>query len=173
MSKIIKCKLDVESLEKAIDELNAYQDEIMSKLESFIDMLVSMGVSEANSRANSYLGDSKPAKVTTEYILKSKDTIIATVALVGEDAVFIEFGAGIYYNNGNINPKGAELGFTIGSFPSEHPPNRAIHPGFWWYKGDDGNKHLSFGTQATMPIYFASETMRNNALQKALEVFRS
>lgn len=173
MSKVIKCKLDVDSLEKAIKEIDTYQEELMSKLEAFMDALLSVGVAEASGRASSYAGDSKPAKVVVEYLLKDKDKLLATIALVGEDAIFIEFGAGIYYNNGNFHPKGAELGYTIGSYPSEHPPNRAIKPGFWWYKGSDGGKHLSLGTQATMPIYFASETMRNNAIQKALEIFRS
>lgn len=172
MSKVIKCKLDVDSLEKAINELDTYQEELMSKLEAFMDALLSVGIAEASKRASSYAGDSKPANVVAEYVLKSKDKLLATVALVGEDAIFIEFGAGIAYNTGTEHPKASEFGYGVGTYPSKHPPNRAINPGYWFYR-ENGELKKSIGTQATMPIYFASETMRNNAIQKALEIFRS
>ena len=172
MSKVIKCKLDVASLDRAISELNTYQEELMSKLESFVDALLSVGYTEASGRASSYAGDSKPARVVAEYVLKSKDSILATIALVGEDALFIEFGAGIAYNTGMEHPKAGEFGYGVGTYPSKHPPNRAINPGYWFYR-ENGELKKSIGTQATMPIYFASETMRNNAIQKALEIFRS
>lgn len=172
MSRVIKCKLDVASLDRAISELDTYQEELMSKLESFVDALLSVGVAEASGRASSYAGDSKPAKVVAEYVLKSKDKLLATIALVGEDAIFIEFGAGIAYNTGMEHPKAGEFGYGVGTYPSKHPPNRAINPGYWFYR-ENGELKKSIGTQATMPIYFASETMRNNAIQKALEIFRS
>jgi hypothetical protein len=172
MSKVIKCKLDVASLDRAISELDTYQEELISKLESFVDALLSVGVAEASGRASSYAGDSKPARVVAEYVLKSKDSILATIALVGEDALFIEFGAGIAYNTGMEHPKAGEFGYGVGTYPSKHPPNRAINPGYWFYR-ENGELKKSIGTQATMPIYFASETMRNNAIQKALEIFRS
>lgn len=174
MSKVIKCKLDVASLDRAISELDTYQEELMSKLESFVDALLSVGFTEASKRASSYLGDSEPAKVVTEYIIRSKDRIVATIALVGKDAIFIEFGAGIAYNTGMQHPYAGEFGYGIGTYPSKHPPNKAINPGRWVYgRNADGTPKWSIGTQATMPIYFASETMRNNAIQKALEIFRS
>ncbi len=172
MSKVIKCKLDVDSLEKAIKELNAYRDELQDKLEQFMDALLSVGFTEASSRASSFMGDSEPASVVKEYTVKEKDRIVATISLVGKDAIFIEFGAGIAYNTGMQHPQADEFGYGPGTYPSEHPPNRAINPGRWVYR-ENGEKVWSFGTEAKMPIYFASETMRNNAVQKAIDVFRS
>lgn len=172
MSKVIKCKLDVDSLEKAIKELKAYQDELQDKLEQFMDALLSVGFTEASSRASSFMGDSEPASVVKEYTVKEKDRIVATISLVGKDAIFIEFGAGIAYNTGMQHPQADEFGYGPGTYPSEHPPNRAINPGRWVYR-KNGEKVWSFGTEAKMPIYFASETMRNNAVQKAIDVFRS
>lgn len=172
MSKVIKCKLDVDSLEKAIKELNAYRDELQDKLEQFMDALLSVGFTEASSRASSFMGDSEPASVVKEYTVKEKDRIVATISLVGKDAIFIEFGAGIAYNTGMQHPQADEFGYGPGTYPSEHPPNRGINPGIWVYR-QNGEKVWSFGTEAKMPIYFASETMRNNAVQKAIDVFRS
>lgn len=165
MSKIIKCKLDVDSLDKAIKELKEYQDELQSKLELFMDALLSVGFTEASNRAASFMGDSEPASVVKEYTVKEKDRIVATISLVGKDAIFIEFGAGIQFNPVD-HPQAGEFGYGPGTYPGQtHVPM----PGYWYY---DGGK-LSVGTEAKMPIYFASETMRNNAVQKAIDVFRS
>ena len=163
MSKVIKCKLDVDSLEKAIKELKAYQDELQDKLERFMDALLSVGFTEASSRASSFMGDSEPASVVKEYTVKEKDRIVATISLVGKDAIFIEFGSGIQFNP-QEHPLAGKLGYGPGTYPGQtHVPV----PGYWYYAGGK----LSVGTEAKMPIYFASETMRNNAVQKAIEVF--
>lgn len=173
MNKVIKCKLDVDSIDNAIKEIQAYKKSITDKVEDLMNALLQDGLAESAQRLASTAGDSHDAVTNKQIVLKTEDTVVATIFLEGPDALFIEFGAGIYYNNGNSHPKAAEFGYYIGSYPSEHPPNRAINPGYWWYKGDDGGKHLSFGTQASMPIYYASESIRNNAVQRAIEIFRS
>jgi len=172
MAKVIKCKLDTDSIGKAIQEIRDYRYELLNKLDAFMDALLQDGLAMASERLASTVGDSHNAVTGKETILDEEDRIVATIFLYGSDALFIEFGAGIYYNNGNAHPQAAELGYGVGTYPSEHPPNRAINPGYWWYKGDDGAKHLSLGTQASMPIYYASETIRNNAVQRAKEIFR-
>lgn len=163
--KVIKCKLDSDSIGKAIEEIEAYQDEFSRKLESFMDALLSVGFTEASVRASSFMGDSEPASVTKEYIVKSKDTLIATISLVGKDAIFIEFGSGIQFNPVD-HPLAGKLHYGPGTYPHQtHVPI----PGFWYY----GGGKLSVGTEAKMPIYYAGEEIRNNAVQKALEIFRS
>lgn len=173
MAKVIKCKLDADSIQNAIDELKAYRKSIYDKLEDLMNALLQDGSIEAMTRLGTTVGDSTNAVIEKTVPIKSGDKVVATICLVGKDCLFVEFGAGIYYNNGNAHPYAAEFGYGVGTYPSEHPPNRAIHPGYWWYKGADGAKHLSLGTQASMPIYYASEHMRNNAVARAVEVFRS
>ena len=163
--KVIKCKLDIDSLGEAIKELQDYRDEILDKLEAFMDALLSEGFIEASNRAASFMGDSEPASVFKEYTIKEKDRIVATISLVGKDAIFIEFGSGIQFNP-EEHPLAGKLGYGPGTYPGQtHVPV----PGYWYYAGGK----LSVGTEAKMPIYYASETMRNNAIQKALEIFRS
>lgn len=168
--KNIKIKLDPNSVDDAIAELKAYRASLMDKLKILIGQLVQDGVEIARVKVSASQGDSTDAYV--DYTVSPEGDIVkASIFLQGTDALFIEFGAGIYYNNGNAHPQAAEFGFGVGTYPSEHPPNRAINPGYWWYSDEDKNKHLSLGTEATMPIYHAGNTIRNNLIQKAIENF--
>ena len=165
MSKVIKCKLDTDSLQNAIDELKTYQSDLESKLATFMDVLLSVGYTEASARASSFMGDSQSANVKKQYIVKEKDKLIATISLEGKDAIFIEFGSGIVFNPAD-HPWAGKFGYGPGTYPGQtHVPV----PGYWYY----GGGKLSVGTEAKMPIYYASESMRNEAVSKALDVFRS
>lgn len=173
MSKVIKVKLDTNSIQSAINELEEYQEDLNRKLYRFIDALIQEGVTVANAWLGSTQGDSTDAEIGYG-INDEGDIIYATISLEGSDALFIEFGAGIAYNTGAQHPYAGEFGYGIGTYPSKHPPNKAINPGKWIYGHDDDGMPLwSIGTQATMPIYHAAENMRNNAIKKALDIFRS
>jgi len=173
MSKVIKVKLDTNSIQSAINELEEYQDDLNRKLYRFIDALIQEGVTVANAWLGATQGDSTDAEIGYG-INDEGDIIYATISLEGPDALFIEFGAGIAYNTGAQHPYAGEFGYGIGTYPSKHPPNKAINPGRWVYGHDyDGDPLWSIGTQATMPIYHAAENMRNNAIKKALDIFRS
>ena len=171
MSKVIKCKLDVDSLQNAIDELKEYRDSINDKLQQFVAALLEDGITVANARLNSTIGDSVEGVIGFG-INADGDIVTATISLEGSDALFIEFGAGIAYNTGMQHPYAGEFGYGVGTYPSKHPPNKAMNPGYWYYR-ENGELVKSIGTQASMPIYHAAETMRNIAIQKAIEIFRS
>lgn len=166
----IKIELDPDSVDKALAEIKTYKASLYDKLKTLIARLVQEGVDVAKVQVAASQGDSTDAYV--DYLVDlTGDIIKANIWVQGQDAVFIEFGAGIYYNNGNFHPKGAELGFTIGSYPSKHPPNKAINPGYWLYRDESKNLHLSIGTEATMPMFYAANTIRNNLIQAAVEEF--
>lgn len=168
--KTITIELSTSSLDKAIAELKEYRKDLNDRLKILVGRLVQDGVNIARIQVSASQGDSKNAYV--DYLVDSTGDIIkAAIFLQGKDALFIEFGAGIYYNNGNAHPQATEFGFGVGTYPSEHPPNRAINPGYWWYSDENKNKHLSLGTEATMPIFHAGETIRNNVIQRAIEEF--
>lgn len=116
--KTIKVNLsDSTAIEKAIKELDTYQKELMTKIKLFVETLAQDGIAVANARLGATVGDSTQGSIGFG-INENGDIVKATISLSGKDALFIEFGAGIYYNNGNAHPKGAELGYTIGSYPS-------------------------------------------------------
>lgn len=170
--RTIPLQLSNDSIRDAISEINDYKNEIMEKLNDYVDALVKEGKATAEERVSSAQGDSVNVSVDAFVQESDKNSVLESIDLIGEDCVFIEFGAGIHYNNGNGHPLAGQFGFGVGTYPSEHPPNRAINPGYWYYKGDDGNLHLSLGTEATMPLYSAGETMREKAAEKASEVFK-
>ncbi len=75
------------------------------------------------------------------------------VVATGTDAVFVEFGAGVYHNGAagaSPHPRGAELGFTIGSYGKGRGKGAA-----WGYYGADGELVITHGTPAQMPLYRA------------------
>lgn len=170
MSKVIKINLNSsDSIEAAIAELERYKEDITTKLTTFISVLQNDGISVARTSLASTVGDSTNGSIGKVDVDSSGDIISATIYLSGNDALFIEFGSGIAYNTGTEHPYAGEFGYGVGTYPSEHPPNRAINPGYWYY----GSGKRSIGTGASMPMYNAAETMRNNLIMRALEIFRS
>ena len=160
------------SIQAAIDKIEEYKYELQLKINDFVYKLINEGVQVASIRVAGTEGDSDLPEVS--YQIDTQGNIVkARIMLVGKDALFVEFGAGIAYNTGVQHPYAGELGYGPGTYPSEHPPNRAINPGRWVYgHDDDGEPIWSIGTQATMPLYGALESIRNNAIKKAVEIFR-
>lgn len=85
----------------------------------------------------------------------------------GKAVAFIEFGAGVYHNPGEPYPKPRPTGIVgIG----EYGEGRGKHQA-WGFKDDSGNLVITHGNPAAMPMWHASEEMRNNILKIAREVF--
>lgn len=164
------------SIQAAIDAIETYKLELQQKINDLVTSLVNEGVQVAALRVASTQGDSKLPDV--DYEIDPQGNIVkARIMLIGKDVLFVEFGAGIAYNTGKQHPLAGELGYGPGTYPSENPPNKAINPGFWYYNTNDsaGTKYgtKSIGTEATMPLYGALESIRNNAIMRAVEIFRS
>ena len=172
MKKIIEMELSKASIDAAISEIEKYADDLERKLKIFVGMLTQKGVKVASMAIVASRGDSKNAFVDYTVDSTSGEIVSATIFLQGSDALFVEFGAGIAYNTGNQHPYASEFGYGIGTYPSKHPPNKAMNPGYWYYKDSNGEKQRSIGTEAAMPIYKASETVRNNVIKEAVKVFK-
>ena len=167
MKKIIT-NLGTRDLTRAVKEINDYRREISDKVKLFVETLQAEGISVANASLVNIKGDSTNAGVVSYDVNSSGDIVSAVIALEGKDALFVEFGAGIQFNPVD-HPLAAQLGYGIGTYPSKHPPNKAIFPGYWYY----GDGRLSVGTEAAMPMYKAAENARNTYIRKAIEIFRS
>ena len=169
----ITIDLNVNDIDAAISELEDYRDEIIEKIGDFVDALTQGGVEVASMKVAASQGDSNNVSVDRYYADTEGNIVKAVICLNGTDCLFVEFGAGLYYNNGNAHPYASQFGYGVGTYPSKHPPNRAINPAYWWYRGQDGALHFSRGTEATMPLYSAAESMRNDVIVKAAEIFKS
>jgi hypothetical protein len=78
----------------------------------------------------------------------------------------VEFGAGIYYNKDG-NPKAPDFGFGVGTYPDQ----RFAFSDGWWFMNDDGKWVYTHGVKATMPMYNALKTMKENTDAIVKEVF--
>lgn len=166
------------SIQQAISELEKYRDSLETKNKLFVRRLAEIGVTAAETRLATGQGDSdRDCRFSMLFdtalgAVEGRIIITSTPHVDKDGRVFYphlawEFGAGIYYNNGNSNPKAREFGMGVGTFPNQ---THAFND-YWWYKDDEGNLHLSKGTQATMPMYNASKEIIHQIEVIAREVF--
>lgn len=167
-------------IDKAIKEIEKYQQRLVNKTEIFIQRLAEIGVQVAKEAVASGHGDSsKDMNFSFSYTVEDAVfegilSISSTPHITDDGRVFFphlawEFGSGIHFNNGNINPKAHEFGMGVGTFPDQ---THALSD-YWWYRDSDGNLRLSQGTEATMPMYKASIAIMESIENIAREVFKS
>lgn len=157
---------------KALEEyLNKYKNTLETKASTFVYRLAEIGLPIIEEKINE-------SQTTAD---KSHDTYIkvthidggtqATLILSGAQMVFIEFGAGVHYNGivgSSPHPKGAELGFTIGSYGNGNGQYDT-----WFYYDENGNLIETYGTEATMPMFSASNEIELKMIRIAKEVFKN
>lgn len=171
MGKTIRFDLSTSGISTAIRELKAYKQGIRGNTEKFRKRFAEEVAKLAQSGFDaSYLdyqvnGETTRSTVSVD-VMNNGSTSFVTA--YGEDAVWIEFGAGVYYNGSagsSPHPKGQELGFTIGSYGKGQGKRKV-----WGYYRD-GELILTHGTPATMPMYNALKQACDNIWSIAREVF--
>ena len=173
MSKKIVITLDSHSVQQAIDELERYKRDLVRKTELLrqrIGMVIAWSASQGFSSSivdDVVSGEKRYANVDVT-VNEEGDTTVVIAS--GNDAVFVEFGAGVF-NNGSVgtspHPKGAELGFTIGGYGKGNGRKEV-----WGYYGE-GGLTLTHGTPASMPMYRGMREACDRIAEIAGEVFRS
>lgn len=164
MSKtIIRIKLDPEDMHRAVNELKAYEQDILDKKNKLIERLGEIGVGEASVRFTTAMYDG------TNDVKVSLDTIEngCVIKADGKAVAFIEFGAGVYHNTSepypNPRPKGV---VNIGEYGKGKGKRKA-----WGYKNDSDELVITRGNPAAMPMWYASEEIKKSVLTIAKEVF--
>lgn len=162
--------INADDFAKEARRIKTLQEEYRSKVKEFIQELIGVGIPVIYR--NLYgAGDSDPpdlATTTPHVMMGVRDgNMFATLRLRGDDVMFVEFGAGVHYNGpGSPHPMGAELGFTIGSYGHGQGTQD-----YWWYVDRNAEVEISYGTEATMPMYKADQHIRNNFVDIAKRVF--
>lgn len=91
------------------------------------------------------------------------------VTASGPDAVFVEYGAGVYHNGSagsSPHPEGVEKGYTIGGYGKGYGTRST-----WGFK-KDGKRVLTHGTPAAMPMYKAQKKVTENVYKILEDEFR-
>lgn len=171
--KTITFSLSPESIAKACNELDWYKKTIERKTKQLQKRIAERIQWSAQSGFATAVRDdllsagTRYADVTVT-ISEEGDTTV--VIANGEDAVFVEFGAGVHHNGSvgqSPNPFVAEnnLEFTIGSYDKGHGSQD-----IWGFK-EDGRIILTYGTPASMPMYHGLQDALNDLVNIANEVF--
>jgi hypothetical protein len=172
----ITMALSEDSIKNAIQELEEYRKDVIEKCKLLTKRLAECGEKVAVEKVSeSPLGRTVKLRIDCEpEKMGCKAVLIATGKTIESEErepfytlLAIEFGAGIYYNRGNENPKANELGFGVGTYPGQI---HAFEDG-WYYLGNDDKWHYTHGVKATMPMYSASLEIIQKYREIAKEVF--
>lgn len=163
MSKTISFALNVQSVDKAIKELEAYKVWVEQKTKELTERLARIGATEAAVRFGSaYYTGTNDVSVTVNPISNGWE-----ISADGKAVCFIEFGSGVYFNGDEPYPNPRPKGVVgIGEYGKGKGSND-----FWWYTSENGGSRFTHGTPSAMPMYHASREMRQAVLQIAKEVF--
>ena len=175
MSKTIKFGLSPGEIQRAINEVEKFKTEFQKKVDTYRKrMAEEIAVYASAYFENSIMDDvinGSPRKPNVD-VTFSDNGKIAVVVADGEDAVWCEFGSGVYHNGSvgsSPNPYGNDLGFTIGSYGKGHGKQKV-----WGYYTDPDSKTglvLTHGTPASMPMYNAAQKVLRKSVEIAREVF--
>lgn len=173
--KVITFGLSESEISRALKELAEYKQEILRKTELLREKVADRLADEARSGFNGAIvdeqilkgGSASPKYAQVDVSVDNRGSVTVVVAS-GEDAVWVEFGAGVYFNGSpgsSPHPRGAELGMTIGGFGKGNGKKET------WGFYEDGELKLSRGTPARMPMSRAVTTVCNDIQEIAREVF--
>ena len=164
------------SIQDAIKQIENYRDDLPKKCQEICRRLSEEGVRVADVAINSVpIGktitlttDINPSKMGCQAIMKMTGAETRTEdGRVFFTALAIEFSAGVRYAN-TASPQASNFGMGTGTFPGA---KHSWDMDAWYYLGDDGNWHHSYGVQASMPMYKASVEMRQKIDSIVKEVF--
>lgn len=170
--KIIRFGLSVRDIDRAMRELEQYKQDIIRKTDLLREKVTErLAELSRDGFAGAVVDDLLKGGQRTAQVDVSIDqrSNITLVIARGEDAVWVEFGAGVHYNGSagtSPHPKGSELGFTIGGY------GKGMGKKDVWGFYEDGKLRLTHGTPATMPMYNAVKTVCDEIAEIAREVFQ-
>lgn len=163
----LSIELTYSSVTDALIAIQEYREGLNRKLQELVAVLIENGIQTSNYWIAATKGD-EDTTAFVDYEYNSLGEIVsATISLGGKDALFVEFGAGIYYNAAGT-PHASQFGMGVGTYPGQ----RNAFKDHWYYTSKSGDtRQMSHGTQATYPLYHASVAMRNQLITRALEIF--
>ena len=168
--KTIKIGLSTKEINRAIKDLAAYKQDVLKKTDLLQECVSERLAEEAGEGFSGAIVDDiiqGPKKAQVNVIIDRRGEITVVIAK-GKDAVWVEFGSGVYHNSSlgsSPHPKGAELGFTIGDYGKGMGKKRT------WGFDENGELMLTHGTPAKMPMYNAVKTVCEEISEIAREIF--
>lgn len=169
--KTINVQLSEAGIQQAIREIERWNRDFQERVSKFTQRLADEGCKITSVKVDSVPGEYKSGtiRVWADTSADGYLTYKASYYMEGHAAIFIEFGAGVFYNTGlgsSVHPKGEDLGFEIGSWSfSDKGMGFAGDPG-WFYGGK-----YTHGTPTYMPMYSGAQELAQKIQAIAKEVF--
>lgn len=170
--KVIKFGLSEREIDRALKELEQYKQDLIRKTEILRERIAERIADQSRSGFAGAIvddllkGGQRTAEVNVSVEVREN---ISVVIASGEDAIWAEFGAGVYHNGSagsSPHPSGVELGFTIGGY------GKGMGKKETWGFYEDGELRLTHGAPAVMPMYNAVKTVCAEIADIAREVFK-
>lgn len=170
----ISFSLSESEIDRAIKELEQYKKELADKTEMFRQRVAEKVKELAQNGFNGAIVDDLTAasggpRIAQVSVTTMERGDLSVVIANGQDAIWVEFGAGVYYNGAagsSPHPKGAELGFTIGTYGKGFGSRN-----LWGFR-ENGELKLTHGTPAKMPMYNAVNAVCDEIEKIAREVWK-
>lgn len=152
-----------EGLQKAIKDVKAYKKWIQEKEKLLCYKLALIGAQEASVRfAGAVYDGVNDSDISVDEIENGY-----RITAKGKAVCFIEFGAGVYHNPSEPYPNPRPEGIVgIGEYGKGNGKRQG------WFFNMDGETVFTRGTPAAMPMYYASEEIKDAVAEIAKEVFR-
>ena len=170
--KVIEFGLSVREVDRAIKELKAYKQDLLQKTDLLRERVAEYIAEWAEQGFNSSIVDDLLSgyqrNANVDVTVESNGDMTVVIA-TGEDAIWVEFGAGVYHNGTagtSPHPHGSSLGFTIGDYGKGYGKRDV-----WSFKDENGVRQKTHGTPATMPMYTAMELVCDKIYEIVKEVF--
>lgn len=161
--KHLNVELSVDSVQKAIDELNSYKSSLDRKMNLVCKRLAEIGANEAQlhimGAQDGFYGNDD-VHVHVEPFDKGWKVVMS-----GRDIYFVEFGTGIYAGEYPGDASNVSVGIMPGDYSETHAKQYS-EKGYWFY-----DNQFYRGTPAEMPMYYAGKAIRENKDRVIREVF--
>jgi hypothetical protein len=165
--------LDPISIAKAQKRIMEYQKWIERKERELLDRLAMYGATRVSLGFARAIYDEQGHDIKMSVEMNGN---VAKIIAQGEDVCFVEFGAGIRYGEGypSTSPSGKGSGRPRGVVGiGEYGKGKGKNPKGWWYTGDDGDGHHTYGNPPSMTMWKTSVELREIISDIAREVFKS
>lgn len=172
--KTIKANLSTESLSNLLKELKAYEKRIKEnewELANKVGEFAREDAQKGFDSAIAYVGEQgsmeRASGISVNYT-KARGGIGKVIA-TGDEAPFVEFGAGVHFNGSvgtSPHPVGGKLGMTIGSYR----PNSLGRFDSWKLPKRMGGER-TYGTPTQAPMWNAARVTTQKIPSIAKEVF--
>lgn len=167
-------QLDTRSIHEGLAQVQRYAREFDRKVQRLRERVAETIAWTASSGFSNAVLDSvvggSPRYANVAVSVDNKGDITIVLA-DGEDAVWVEFGTGVYFNGAvgtSPHPNGSGLGFTIGMFGQ----GKGAQDVWGFYDAQTGELIKTHGAPAAMSMYRGVVQACEHLVEIAREVFK-